>query len=127
MPQELRPGVIPISYQKFFLRITHLSSVILNKQLLQHHICYPHDLFFVLWNLISWIVFILHRKIFLFILHRKIFPIHHTYMTCLFFSFLLIYNKTRPNDFDLQLGCCISDAFSIFLKFSFEIFFWMHV
>ena len=31
----------------------------------------------------------------------------------LFFSFLLIY-KTRPNDFDLQLGCCISDAFSIF-------------
>ena len=35
----------------------------------------------------------------------------------LFFSFLLIY-KTRPNDFDLQLGCCISDAFSIFL-FSF--------
>ena len=45
---------------------------------------------------------------------RKIFPIHHIYMTCLFFSFLLIY-KTRPNDFDLQLGCCISDAFSIFL------------
>jgi hypothetical protein len=40
-------------------------------------------------------------------------PIHHTCMTCLFFSFLLIY-KTRPNDFDLQLGCCISDAFSIF-------------
>ena len=32
----------------------------------------------------------------------------------LFFSFLLIY-KTRPNDFDLQLSCCISDAFSIFL------------
>ena len=31
----------------------------------------------------------------------------------LFFSFLLIY-KTRPTDFDLQLGCCISDAFSIF-------------
>ena len=45
---------------------------------------------------------------------RKIFPIHHIYMTCLIFSFLLIY-KTRPNDFDLQLGCCISDAFSIFL------------
>ena len=39
-------------------------------------------------------------------------PIHHTCMS-LFFSFLLIY-KTRPNDFDLQLGCCISDAFSIF-------------
>ena len=36
-------------------------------------------------------------------------------MTCLFFSFLLIY-KTRPNDFDLQLGCCISDAFSIFFN-----------
>jgi hypothetical protein len=35
-------------------------------------------------------------------------------MTCLFFSFLLIY-KTRPNDFDLQLGCCISDAFSILM------------
>jgi hypothetical protein len=32
-------------------------------------------------------------------------------MTCLFFSFLLIY-KTRPIDFDLQLGCCISHAFS---------------
>jgi hypothetical protein len=31
----------------------------------------------------------------------------------LFFSFLLIY-KTRPNDFDLKLVCCISDAFSIF-------------
>ena len=45
---------------------------------------------------------------------RKIFPIHHTCMTCLFFSFLLIY-KTRPIDFDLQLGCCISDAFSIFV------------
>ena len=26
---------------------------------------------------------------------------------------LLIY-KTKPNDFDLQLGCYISDAFSIF-------------
>jgi hypothetical protein len=57
--------------------------------------------------MISWIVFILHRKIF---------PIHHTCMTCLFFSFLLIYT-TRPNDFDLQLGCCISDAFSIFFSF----------
>ena len=34
----------------------------------------------------------------------------------LFFSFLLIY-KTRPKDFDLQLGCCISDAFSIFNLF----------
>ena len=34
-------------------------------------------------------------------------------MTCLFFSFLLIY-KTRPTDFDLQLGRYISDAFSIF-------------
>ena len=34
-------------------------------------------------------------------------------LTCLFFSFLLIY-KTRPNDFDLQLGCCISNDFSIF-------------
>jgi hypothetical protein len=33
----------------------------------------------------------------------------------LFFSFLLIC-KARPNDFDLQLGCCISDAFSIFFK-----------
>ena len=32
----------------------------------------------------------------------------------LFFSFLLIY-KTRSNDFDLQLGCCISDTFSIFV------------
>ena len=31
----------------------------------------------------------------------------------LFFSFLLIY-KTRPNDFDFKLVCCISDAFSIF-------------
>jgi hypothetical protein len=30
-------------------------------------------------------------------------------------SSLLIY-KTRPNDFDLQLGCCISDAFSIFFN-----------
>ena len=54
--------------------------------------------------MISWIVFILHRKIC---------SIHHTCMTCLFISFLLIY-KTRPNDFDLQLGCCISDVFSIF-------------
>ena len=35
-------------------------------------------------------------------------------MTCLFFSFLLTY-KTRRNDFDLQLCCCISDALSIFL------------
>ena len=34
----------------------------------------------------------------------------------LFFSFLLIY-KTRPNDFDLQLDCCISDAFSIFFMY----------
>jgi hypothetical protein len=25
-------------------------------------------------------------------------------------------DKTRPNDFDLQLGCCISDALSIFIK-----------
>jgi hypothetical protein len=24
--------------------------------------------------------------------------------------------RTRPNDFDLQLGCCISDAFSIFFN-----------
>ena len=40
--------------------------------MLQHNICYPHNLFVVLWNLmISWIVFILHRKIF---------PIHHTYI-----------------------------------------------
>jgi hypothetical protein len=39
----------------------------------------------------------------------------HTCMTCLFFSFLLIF-KTRPNYFDLQLSCCISDAFSIFFS-----------
>ena len=25
-----------------------------------------------------------------------------------------IFMITRPNDFDLQLGCCISDTFSIF-------------
>ena len=105
------------------LRITHISGnhfVNFNKLcpnvpwviLFQSYVRYvwgpkkgSRDLFFVLWNLmISWIVFILHRKIF---------PIHHTCMSCLFFSFLLIY-KTRPNDFDLQLGCCISDAFSIF-------------
>ena len=50
-------------------------------QLLQHNICYPHNLFFVLWNLmISWIVFILHRKIF---------PIHHTYIYSLV-SYLFI-------------------------------------
>lgn len=49
--------------------------------LLQHSICYPHNLFFVLWNLmISWIVFILHRKIF---------PIHHTYIYSLV-SYLFI-------------------------------------
>jgi hypothetical protein len=48
---------------------------------------------------------------------RKIFPIYHTCMTCLFFSFLLIY-KTRPNEIDLQLSCCISDAFSIFYIFA---------
>jgi hypothetical protein len=47
---------------------------------------------------------------------RAIFPIHHTCMTYLFSSFLLIY-KTRPKDFDLQLGCCISDAFSFFFRF----------
>ena len=36
---------------------------------------------------------------------------------CSTISLLLIY-ETRPNDFDLQLGCCISDAFSIFLLVS---------
>jgi hypothetical protein len=30
MPQELRPGVIPIPYLKFFLRITHFSETILS-------------------------------------------------------------------------------------------------
>jgi hypothetical protein len=38
-----------------------------------------------------------------------------SYKPKLFFSFLLIY-KTRPNDFDLQLGSCISDAFSRFSR-----------
>ena len=28
MPQELRPGVIPIPYRKFFLRITHITETI---------------------------------------------------------------------------------------------------
>jgi hypothetical protein len=37
-------------------------------------------------------------------------PIHHTCMTCLFFSFLLIY-KTRPMDFDLQLDCYWQNGF----------------
>jgi len=34
-----------------------------------------------------------------------------------------IFMITRPNDFDLQLGCCISDAFSIFYNFNILIFF----
>jgi hypothetical protein len=43
-----------------------------------------NNLFFVLWNLmISWIVFILHRKIF---------PIHHTYIYSLV-SYLFIKTK----------------------------------
>jgi hypothetical protein len=131
----LRPGVIPIPYRKFFWEL-HISlkpfcqsypnfaqmflgwsssKVMFGMSGIQRRAQEgAYNLFFVLWNLmISWIVFILHRKIF---------PIHHTCMTCLFFSFLIIY-KTRPNDFDLQLGCCISDAFSIF-SLCFEILTW---
>ena len=46
----------------------------------------PNNLFFVLWNLmISWIVFILHRKMF---------PIHHTYIYSLV-SYLFIKQDQR--------------------------------
>jgi hypothetical protein len=83
-----------------FVTVSPLSSKTNN--------CYNiTSVFFIIYllsseSLISWIVFIFHRKIF---------PIHHTYIYSLV-SYL--FYKTRPNDFDLQLGCCISDAFSIF-------------
>ena len=75
----------------FFLRITHISETIL---LILTKLC-PN---------VPWVI--------LFQIYVRYVwgAIHHTCMTCLFFSFLLIY-KTRLNDFD----CCISDAFSIFI------------
>jgi hypothetical protein len=45
----------------------------------------------------------------------KICPIHHTCMTCLFFSFLLIY-ETRPNDFDSAVASLMLSRF-LFVKF----------
>jgi hypothetical protein len=54
----------------------YIFMILVNRQ-----IKCPDNLFFVLWNLmISWIVFILHRKIF---------PIHHTYIYSLV-SYLFI-------------------------------------
>jgi hypothetical protein len=38
----------------------------------------------------------------------------------------LIY-KTKPNDFDLQLGCCISDAFLIFNFVLEYLLKWLHL
>ena len=111
MPQELRPGVIPIPYRIFFLRITHILETILL-------------ILTKLWPNVPWVI--LFQSYVRYVWGPKKGPRgglkwliilifkNHTCMTCLFFSFLLIY-KTRPNDFDLQLGCCISDAFSILM------------
>ena len=93
-PKSWGPGSSPSPTGSFFLRITHISETILS---ILTKLC-PNVLWVILFQ--SYVRYVWG-------------PIHHTYMTCLFFSFLLIY-KTRPNDFDLQLGCCISDAFSIF-------------
>ena len=122
MPQELRPG--------FFLRIAHISETILS---ILTKLCpnVPWVILFQSYFRYVWdpkkgprgglkFIFCLLKlddilnSLYITYTCRKIFPIHHIYMTCLFFNFLLIY-KTRPNDFDLQLGCCISVAFSIFL------------
>jgi hypothetical protein len=129
MPQELRPRVIPIPYRKFFWEL-HISETILS---ILTKLC-PNVPWVILFQSYVWYVwgpkkgprgglrFIfcplklddILNSLYITYTCWKIFPIHHTCMTCLFFSFLLIY-KTRPIDFDLQLGCCISDAFSIFV------------
>jgi hypothetical protein len=63
----------------------------------------PNNLFFVLWNLmISWIVFILHRKIF---------PIHHTYIYSLV-SYLFIKQ-------DQMILTCNSAVASLMLSWFF--------
>ena len=77
------PGVIPHPLpQVNFIMVEiptpkpYIFMIWMNRQ-----IKCPNNLFFVLWNLmISWIVFILHRKIF---------PIHHTYIYSLV-SYLFI-------------------------------------
>ena len=108
MPQELRPGVIPIPYRKFFLRITHISETILS---ILAKLC-PNVPWVILFQ--SYVRYVWG-------------PIHHTCKTCLFFSFFLLIYKTRPNDFDLQLGCCISNAFSTFLSlFWYRYLYWQY-
>ena len=79
MPQELRPGVIPIPYRKLFWEL-HISETILS---ILTKLC-PN---------VPWVI--------------------------LFQSYSLVsylFVKQDQIDFDLQLGCCISDAFSIFFK-----------
>ena len=101
----------PHPLPEVFLRITHISETILSILI---KLC-PNVPWVILFQTyvryvwgpkkgprggLKWLIILIFKN--------------HTCMTCLFFSFLLIY-KTRPNDFDLQLGCCISDAFSILM------------
>ena len=111
-PKSWGPESSP-SPTESFLRITHISETILS---ILTKLC-PNVPWVILFQSyvryvwgpkkgsrggLKWLIILIFKD--------------HTCMTCLFFSFLLIF-KTRPNDFDLQHSCCISDAFSIFFSY----------
>jgi hypothetical protein len=118
MPQELRPGVmgdIPIPYRKFFWKL-HISL----KPFCQFQPNFAQ--MFLGWSSskvmfgmsgvprggLKWLIILIFKNLLANQQCQKIDTWHITLIN------LENRNPVWPNDFDLQLGCCISDAFSIF-------------
>ena len=118
----MRPGVIP--YQKFFLWITHISETIL--WILTK--LYPNVPWVILFQCcvryvwgpkkdprggLKWLIILIFKNLLL--VNQQCQKIDTWHITLIN---LENRNPVWPNEFDLQLGCCISDAFSIFLLVS---------
>ena len=119
MPQELRPHPLP----EVFLRITHISETILSiltklcpnvpcMILFQSYVRY-------VWGPkkgprggLKWLIILIFKNLFL--VNQQCQKIDTWHITLIN---LENRNPVWPNEFNLQLGCCISDAFSIFLLF----------
>ena len=112
MPQELRPG--------FFLRITHISETIMS---ILTKLC-PNVPWVILFQSYVWYVWGPKKgprgglKLLIILIFKNLLLVNQQCQKIDAWHITLINLENRnpvwPNDFDLQLGFCISDAFSIF-------------
>jgi hypothetical protein len=119
-PKSWGPGSSPSPTRSFFLRIAHISETILS---ILTKLCpnVPWMILFQSYVRYVWgpkkgprgglklLIILIFKNL---LVNQQCQKIDTWHITLINFE---NRNPVWPNDFDLQLGCCISDAFSIFI------------